>query len=103
MRGLKLVGGSVLANEVDVLVKAPTANLHSQALVTNDKIHALLIPKERDADEAMRCSKCKASSDIVIMVQFPGGQGYDLRLCRDCMSSRAPGNPLKIDMELVEG
>lgn len=98
MPDLRLRGGHVESNGSDVSVHVPTANLQAQALMTSEQTHALLVPKDREPSEALLCSRCKGS-EIVLMVAFPGGDGYDLRVCRDCIIARPPGHPLIIDIE----
>ena len=104
MSGLQLVGGYVEQDEPggDVTVHAPTANLSAQALVTNESIHALLVPREEDSGILRRCILCKSEhKPIAVVVNMPDGAG--IRVCLGCLEDRTSAHrpPLTFDLELM--
>lgn len=105
MPDLRLVGRErdhiVRAADGSVEIHAPTADLSAQALVSGKS--GLLVPKERAFEYENgepRCIRCKGG-DVVLQIEFPGEDGHPLNLCRECVTSRPRGNPIRIDMEML--
>lgn len=98
-RGIKLTGGKAIQDGQNATIQAPTPDLRNQALVSNPRTDALLIPRDEPLAE-VACFRCKGH-DIVVKVKFPKDEGYQLALCRDCLKDRPMGKPIVIDMEFV--
>lgn len=79
------------------------AAVHSGALSPGSSMGggALLVHKNRipDTEGVITCVKCGKSKDIVIVVNFPGEDGFPLVFCRQCLSNRPMGRPLIIDFK----
>lgn len=101
MSGVLLRGGGTTYEDGNVKVNVPTANMRTQAIVANPQSHALLVPKERDPKEARFCVRCK-SPDIVVEVHFTSDDNDAVRLCRNCVEARVPGNPIVVNLSKVK-
>lgn len=112
-KSIRISGGRIeKPDPYSTIVYAPTAVyeantmpafVHSGALDPDSSVKggALLVHKDRnpDTEGVTTCVKCGKGRDIVVVINFPGGDGFPLIFCRDCMHNRPMGRPLIIDFK----
>lgn len=103
-KGVLLEGGSVRTTEADVSVQAPTLDLTRQMLMSGSTPHGVLVGKDFDPMSPTFCGKCRnPNADIVVRVMYYRDEhdGVPVQVCRDCVISRAPGDPLTFSVNVA--